>query len=144
MAATLLETRLLYSSETRPQLPEVHAKRLEGVQMNWTGKSVKRHRGEGCRETHAQIRAEFSIPTVESMIRLRRMVFLSQLRTASPLFRALLQEAGMQLPDQGDCWRRGSPANNAAERYQQCRIQRVTSSRGSNWLWKIKCVGGSS
>ena len=53
----------------------MHAKRLEGVQMNWTGKSVKRHRGEGCRETNAQIRAEFSIPTVESKIRLRRMVF---------------------------------------------------------------------
>ena len=83
--------------------------------MNWTGKSVKRHRGESCRETQAQIRAEFSIPTVESMIRLRRMVFLSQLRTASPLFRALLQEAGMQLPDQGDWWILGSPANNAAE-----------------------------
>ena len=44
--ATLLETRLLCSSETWPPLPLGHAKRLEG---------------EGCRETDAQIRAEFSI-----------------------------------------------------------------------------------
>ena len=36
------------------------AKRLEGVQVRWTRKAVKRHRGEGCSGTDAQIRAEFS------------------------------------------------------------------------------------
>ena len=35
--------------------------------------------------------------------------------TASPLLRALLQEAGMQLPDHGDCRRPGGPAGGAAE-----------------------------
>ena len=66
--------------------------------MSWTRKAVKRHRGEGCRGTDAQIRAEFSVATVESKVRLRRLSFLSQLRTASPLLRALLQEVGMRLP----------------------------------------------
>ena len=98
VAATLLETRLLYSSETWPPLPVEHAKHLEGVQMSWTRKAVKRHRGEGFRGTDAQIRGEFSLATVESKVRLRRLTFLSQLRTASPLLRALLQEVGMRLP----------------------------------------------
>ena len=114
VAATLLETRLLYSSETRPLLPEVHAKRLEGVQMNWTGKSVKRHRCEGCRETNAQIRAEFSIPTVESKIRLRRMVFFVTAAHGLSLV-SCNARSGLQLPDQGDWWILGSLANNAAE-----------------------------
>ena len=59
--ATLLETRLSYSSETWPPLPMWHGKRLEGGQMRWIRKSVRKHGGEGCRETDAQIRAEFSI-----------------------------------------------------------------------------------
>ena len=50
-------TRLLYSSETWPRLS---MGRLEGVQMRWIRKAVRKHRGEGCRETDAQIRAEFS------------------------------------------------------------------------------------
>ena len=63
VAATLLETRLLYCSEAWPPLPLGHAKRLEGVQMRWTRKAEKLHHGEGCRETDAQISAEFSIAT---------------------------------------------------------------------------------
>ena len=59
---------------------------------------MKRYRGEGCNETGAQIRAEFSIATVESKIRHRRLGFLAQLRTASPMLRALMQEGGMRLP----------------------------------------------
>ena len=73
-------------------LPLGHAIRLEGVQMRWTRKAVKRHRGEGGSETDAQIRAEFSIATVESKIRCRRLGFQAQLHTASPMLRALLQE----------------------------------------------------
>ena len=84
VTSTLLETRLLYSSETWPPLPMGHAKRLERVQMRWTRKAVKRHRGEGCKETDAQIRAEFSVATVESKMRCRRLGFLAQLHTASP------------------------------------------------------------
>ena len=98
VATTLLETRLLYSSETWPPLPMSHAKRLESVQMRWIRKAVKRYRGEGCNETDAQIRAEFSIATVESKIRHRRLGFLAQLRTASPMLRAPLQEGNMRLP----------------------------------------------
>ena len=98
VANTLLETRLLYRSETWPPLPMGHAKRLESVQMRWIRKAVKRYRGEGCNETDAQIRAEFSIATVESKIRHRRLGFLAQLRTASPMLRALLQEGSMRLP----------------------------------------------
>ena len=66
--------------------------------MRWIRKAVKRYRGEGCNETDAQIRAEFSITTVESKIRHRRLGFLAQLRTASPMLRALMQEGGMRLP----------------------------------------------
>ena len=66
--------------------------------MRWIRKTVRKHCGEGCRETDAQIRAEFLIATVESRVRLRRLSFWSQLRTASPLLRALLQESGMRLP----------------------------------------------
>ena len=93
-----LETRLLYISETWPPLPMGHAKRLESVQMRWMRKAVKRYRGEGCNEIDAQIRAEFSITTVESKIRHRMLGFLAQLRTACPMLRALLQEGGMRLP----------------------------------------------
>ena len=97
VAATLLETRLLYSSETWPPLPMGHAKRLESMLMRWIRK-VKRYRGESCNKTDAQIRAEFSIATMESKFRHRRLGFLAQLRTASPMLRALLQEGGMRLP----------------------------------------------
>ena len=45
VAATLLKTRLLYSSETWPPLPMGHAQRLESVQMRWIRKAVKRYRG---------------------------------------------------------------------------------------------------
>ena len=75
-----------------------HPKRLESVQVSRIRKAVKRYRGERCNETDARIRAEFSIATVESKIRHRRLGFLAQLRTASPMLRALLQEGCMRLP----------------------------------------------
>ena len=57
VAGTLLDTRLHHSSETWPPPLVGHARRLEGVQMRWTRKAVRSHRGGGCRETDAQIRA---------------------------------------------------------------------------------------
>ena len=82
VAATLPETRLAVGTR----------------QMRWTRKAVKRHCGEGCSETDAQIRAEFSIATVESKIRCRRLGFLAQLQKASSMLRAVLQEGGTRLP----------------------------------------------
>ena len=119
VTATLLQTRLLYSSETWPQLPVVHTKRLKRVQMNWTRQAVKRHRGEGCRETDAQIRAEFSISTVESKITLRRLVFV----VAAAHGLSLVSCAPRRLSETWSC-------KQCSRRYQQCRIQWVTSTRG--------------
>ena len=116
VAATLLETRLLYSSETWPPLPMGHARRHERVQMRWIRKAVQRHCGEGCNETDAQIRAELPIATVESKIRHRRLSFLAQLRTASPMLRATHAGRVHATPiDQGSCWRFGGSAGSAAE-----------------------------
>ena len=137
VAATLLERRLFYSSETWPPLPMGHAKRLESVQMRWIRKAVKRYRGESCNKTDAQIRAEFSISTVESKIRHRRLGFLAQLRTASTMLRALLQEGGMRLP-----WIKavvgGSVALQAAQPNQL-----GMSTHGLSWLWRTSRAGSN-
>ena len=113
VAAELLETRLLYSSETWPPLPVAHAKRLQGVQKSWIRKAVKKYRGEGCTSTDAQIRAEFSTATVESKVRPRRLSFLSHgLSLAS---RTAAGSGHATALDQGDCWRPGGPAGSTAE-----------------------------
>ena len=129
VAATFLETRLLYSSETWPPSPVGHAKRLEGVQMSWTRKAVKRHRGEGCRGTDAQIRAEFSIATVESKVRLRRLSFFVAAAYGLSLASRTAAGSGHATAlDQGDCWRLGGPAGS--RRYRRCRAQQVMLTRG--------------
>ena len=97
---------------------------------------MKRYCGEGYNETAAQIRAEFSIATVESKIRHRRLGVLAQLRTASPMLRALLQEGGMRLP-----WTKavvgdlvGGSAGSAVEGGNDAAPSwGCTSRAGSNW-----------
>ena len=109
VAATLLETRLLYSSETWPPLSMGHARRHERVQMRWIRKAVKRHCGEGCNETDAQIRAEFSIATAQVEL---------PGAASHGLSNASCTHAGRghATPmDQGSCWRFGGSAGSAAE-----------------------------
>ena len=116
VAATLLETRLLHSSETWPPLPVGHAKRLEGVQMSWTRNAVKRHRGEGCKGTDAQNSCRVlgshsgkqgKAPQTE--------VFVAAAHGLSLASRTAAGSGHATALDQGDCWRRGGPAGSAAE-----------------------------
>ena len=71
--------------------------------------------GEGCNETDAQIRAELLIATVESKIRHRRLSFLAQLRTASPMLRALMQEGACDSHGPRQLWRFGGSAGSGVE-----------------------------
>ena len=139
VAATLLETRLLYSSETWPPLPMGHARRHERVQMRWIRKAVKRHCGEGCNETDAQIRAEFSIATVESKIWHRRLSFLAQLRTASPMLRALMQEGCMRLP-----WTKAVVGDLVALQAAQRKLAMMPHPAGDVDAWIKLCVENKS
>ena len=107
----LLETRLLHSSETWPPLPVGHAKRLEGVQMSWTRKAVKRHRGEGCRGTDAQnsCRVLGSHSGKQGKAR-QTEVFVAAAHGLSLASRTAAGSGHATALDQGDCWRPGSAA----------------------------------
>ena len=112
MPPTLFETRLLYSSEKWPPLPVRHAKRREGVQMSWTRKAVKRHRGEGCRgrwpnscrvlDSHGGKQGK--APQTELFVAAALPLSLAS-RTASGSGHATAL-------NQGDCWRPGGPAGD--------------------------------
>ena len=99
VAATLLETRLLYSSETWPPLPMGHAKCLESVQIRWIRKAdvtvVK-----AVTKLMPKFVRSFSIATVESKIRHRSLGFLAQLSNASCTFAGRGHATPM---DQGSC-----------------------------------------
>ena len=95
--------------------------------MRWIRKAVTK--------LMPKIHAEFSIATVESKIRHRRLGFLAQLRTAAPMLRALLQEEGMRLP-----WTKAVVGDLVALQAAQPKVAMMPRpagdvTRGLSWLW---------